>query len=435
MSQHLKKLQAGLNPSERLNQIVEHGMCIGCGLCESLATQNEIHLKLAHNGSERPISNQHSPPSHELLDQIIDTCPGTRLENIPSSLLGNSSKYDEVWGDYQSLIYAHAAEPDVRHMASTGGFLSAMALYLLESKSVDFIVHAKASTTNPSFGQATISRTRDDVLTASGSRYGPTATLKDIINVLTSAEQNSETFAFIGTPCDVSALRNLANIDQRVNERCSIMLTMVCGGFMAPAAMSEFIQNLGVNEDDIASIRYRGYGCPGPTTIKLKDDTKVERSYLDFWGEDDSAWQLPSRCKVCADGIGDAADIAAADCWEGGAPTIESSASDLGRNAVIVRSEYGQTLMDQAVAAGYLTLGKSITPADLNRFQPHQVAKKQAIWARFKGMQEANHLTPITNNLRLKRLYQQNESAKNTAEQIGTKQRVEAGKFTEMTPD
>ena len=34
----------------------------------------------------------------------------------------------------------------------------------------------------------------------------------------------------------------------------------------------------------------------------------VELDYLDMWGEDDSAWSLPFRCKVCPDGIGEAAE-------------------------------------------------------------------------------------------------------------------------------
>ena len=421
--------------SQRLSQIVEHGLCIGCGLCESLATDNSIRLQVVANGTERPVSNPQQPPSEQLLDNIVATCPGTKLAGLPPRLIDDHAQEDDVWGVWQDLFLSYSAEPEIRHMASTGGVLTALALYLLESKTVDFILHAKASTRIPSFGEATISRTREQVLAAAGSRYGPTATLKDIVNIVEQAAAQHQTFAFIGTPCDVTALRNYAKLDSRVDQHCHSMLTMVCGGFMAPTAMQQFIESLGIDYHAIEHIRYRGYGCPGPTTIRLKDGSVVTKSYLDFWGEDDSAWQLPSRCKVCADGIGDAADIAAADSWDGGAPSPASVQTDLGSNAMIVRSTVGLQLINAAISAGYLVRDAAINCDDLSRFQPHQVNKKQAVWARFKGLQEAGNLIPVTQGLRLERLYTQNSDADNQAEQAATALRVKSGKFNESPPN
>jgi coenzyme F420 hydrogenase subunit beta len=86
---------------------------------------------------------------------------------------------------------------------------------------VDFILHATESETDPSFGARHVSRTRDDLLRGAGSRYGPTATLIDIDHWLARAEEADERFAFVGTPCDVSALRNLATRDPRVDARAA----------------------------------------------------------------------------------------------------------------------------------------------------------------------------------------------------------------------
>ena len=62
--------------------------------------------------------------------------------------------------------------------------------------------------------------------------------------------------------------------------------------------------------------------------IEAKDGRVVEKDYLEFWGEDASAWSLPFRCKVCPDAIGEAADLAAADTWPGGAPKPEDLEED-----------------------------------------------------------------------------------------------------------
>ncbi len=422
-SKYLTALQQGLSPEQRLEQIVQHGMCIGCGLCESIATSAKVQMQVLLSGFDYPVAK--AALDHAAMDKITAVCPGTRVEGLPAALVDDGTQQDDVWGAWRSMYYVHSAEPDVRHQAATGGQLTALALYLLEEKRVDFILHAKAHSEHPSFGEATISRNRADVLQASGSRYGPTATLKNALEVLQMAEQAGERFAFIGTPCDVSALRNLARQDPRVDELCQYMLTMVCGGFMAPAGLKTFVGSMGIIFSDITNLRYRGYGCPGPTTITTKDGSEHSISYLDFWGEDDSKWQLPTRCKVCPDGIGDAADIAAADTWDGGAPTQHEIDTDLGRNAAVVRTARGEQLMEQAIDAGYLVRGAALTPADMNRFQPHQEAKKRAAWARFEGRKAAKAVVPDTKGLRIKRLWQQNSSEQNAAQTEGAKLRAQ----------
>ena len=425
---YLSELQNGLTPNDRLKQIVSHSMCIGCGICESIAGSQSIQMQVVDNGFERPIIK--NDLSHEIMDKIVSVCPGTQVEGLPDELF-HDVKIDPIWGAIQELYLSYSAEPEIRHLSATGGLLTGLALYLLESNTVDFILHASASKDNPSFGEAWISRTRDDVINAAGSRYGPTATLKNIVNTLETAQSNNQSFAFIGTPCDVNALRNYAKIDERVNKFCHYMLTMVCGGFMAPAGLNTFLESKGVDVSKISSIRYRGYGCPGPTTIKTTDGEVTTISYLDFWGEDDSNWHLPARCKVCPDGIGDAADIAAADTWDGGSPNATTMHDDLGSNAAIVRSQRGLQLMERAISAGYLIKGDKLTIKDMNNFQPHQVSKKLSVWSRFQGLKDANQIVPETNRLRIESLSNLNSHSENDRQRNGTRERAEKGAFTE----
>jgi len=421
-----------LTPQQRLYEIVEHGMCIGCGICESMAGSSAVTMEVAENLFERPIATDEL---NELaVDKIIAACPGARVQGLPAQLISDNAQMDLVWGAWQEIYLSYSAEPEVRHLGSTGGLLSALALYLVESGDIDFVLHAKASSSHPTFGEATISRNRADVLEAAGSRYGPTATLKDIIGVLDQAELSSERFAFIGTPCDVSALRNYAEQDPRVDQYCKLMLTMVCGGFMAPSGVQSFMESQGIDPSQVTAVRYRGNGCPGPTVISMTDGSQHEVSYLEFWGDDDSKWGLPPRCKVCPDGIGESADIAAADTWDGGSPTQELSKSDLGSNAAIVRTQRGRQLMNDAINAGYLVRADDLSPDDLNRFQPHQETKKRFTWSRFQGIQKAGNKVPSSEGLRLQKLAKLNSAEENRMAEQGAYDRVLAGKFTEATP-
>ncbi len=430
--QYLNNIQAGLSPEERLYQIVEHGMCIGCGICQSIAGKDRVQMLLVENGTERPVIKDKL--DHSIVDKIMDVCPGTRVEGLPEHEIDNDAKHDSVWGVWQEITLAYAAEPHVRYIGSTGGLMTALGLYLLESNTVDFVLHATASQTNATFGERFISRNREHILQAAGSRYGPTATLIDINSVLINANNKNETFAFMGTPCDVSALRNLARQDSSVDEHCHYMLAMVCGGFMEPEGMKDFLATFGVNYDEVTSLRYRGYGCPGPTRVETSSGQIIEKNYLDFWGEDDSAWRLPFRCKICPDGIGDATDIACSDTWDGGSPTWEGQKTDPGTNAAIARTGKGLQLMHDAEQAGYIVIEKQITPRDMDRFQLHQEHKKRTVWARFAGMKSAGNIVPHTRGLRLKTLAKKNDFRFNLQQARGAKTRIKQGKSSEATP-
>lgn len=416
-----------LSPEQRLNRISEHGLCIGCGLCQSVAGPDRVRMAVTPEGYERPVI--HGALDHETVDRIYDVCPSTRVEGLPEALVGADTTIDPVWGPYLRIVLSHAADPDVRHKASTGGVLSALAAYLLDSGRVEFILHVAAGA-NPMGGERHVSIDRAGVMQAAGSRYGPAAPLLDIGNVL----DRGRSFAFIGKPCDIAALRNLARHDPRVDELCRYMLTLVCGGYMEAKAMRRFLAGEGIKEQDVTSFRYRGHGCPGLTRIETKDGRVIEKNYLDMWGEDDTAWGLPFRCKVCPDGIGEAADIAASDTWPGGAPTWEGQEEDKGTNAVLARSAAGLELLEAAVRDGALVDGGEIGPRVMDDYQPHQVKKKLSVWSRYAGLKAAGRLVPEVARLRIADLARQRSFADNLAQARGTRQRVHEGRTSEETP-
>jgi coenzyme F420 hydrogenase subunit beta len=415
------------SPKERLDRISECGLCIGCGLCQSVAGPEVVRMAVTSGGDERPVVC--GDLDHQTVDLIYDVCPGTRVEGLPTRLIEEATHQNKIWGPYREMVMAYAADPEVRFRAATGGVLTALALYLLHSGQVDFILHVKASNERPSFGERHISRLAADVITASGSRYGPTAVLSDMESLL----ELNKPFAFVGKPCDIAALRNLARHDNRVDALVRYWLTPVCGGFMPSKDLREFLGEQGIEFQKIHSLSYRGYGCPGPTRIEMTDGQVIEKNYLDMW-EDASSWSLPFRCKICPDGIGEGADIAAADTWPGGSPTWEGQKTDKGTNAVIVRTAAGQALIKAAAAEGFLVVEDEIGPDELSDFQPHQVAKKYASWARHLGLRTSGQLAPETERLRIRELAEERKITELLLEARGTRKRVMAGKTREPAP-
>ena len=417
-----------MNATDRFYRIVEDGLCIGCGLCQSLAGSGTIRMSVTPEQTQRPVVC--GELSDAMVDRIYDVCPGTRIEGLPEALVDGNTRADLVWGHYQQLTRAYAADPEVRHRGATGGVMTALGQYLLSSQRVERIVHVKVSGTQPTFGEAHISLDAEAVLTGAGSRYGPTAPLLDMLAILDAGHS----FAFMGKPCDVTALRNLARSDPRVDALCKIMLVPVCGGYMDAQGMRNFLQREKTEFDELTEFHYRGYGCPGPTRFVTKNGRTVEKNYLDFWGEDESSWSLPFRCKVCPDGIGEAADIAAADTWPGGSPTREAQLTDLGTNAIVARTRAGRELMLAAERDGAIVIECEIDIGDLNEYQPHQVARKLAVWARYVGLANAGRLVPKVARLRIAELAKTQGIAKNLHEARGTRRRVRLDRNREPRP-
>ena len=397
-----------------LSDITENGLCIGCGICQSIAGNENISISMTEKGRLEPKENK--PLNNEIFYKIKKTCPGVIVEGLPKEAIDNKSKYDLVWGYYLSLFYAWSTDKDIRFKSSTGGLLNGLSLYLLESKKVRFILHTGTDPKQPMRSVSRYSYNKQELLNSgSCSRYGPSSPLDKFNEAL----NKNEPFAFVGKPCDISAIRQLSKIDRRVNELCKYLLTLVCGGFGEFTKSQDFIDSFNVKEEELSIFRYRGYGNPGKMYIKTNSGEEHDKEYNSFWGEE-STWRVPFRCKICPDAIGDSSDLAALDTWPGGSPVGE----DEGFNAAIIRTKKGYDLVHDARDAGYIKIGNDLKIEDINDFQPHQVSKKKAVYARHQGMKNVNRPTLNTKNLRIKELYDLNTKEFNENEAKGISSRL-----------
>ena len=405
--------------AKSIAEVVNSGLCIGCGLCESV-TNGHARMTMTPYGSLRPTSVDTLDEAHEKL--LLAACPGTvalaRAKDVKFS--------DQVWGGFISMDYAWAKEPEIRFKAATGGALTALGMHLLKSGEAKFILHVTADPKQPMRSKWVISTSADEVLQRCGSRYGPVAPLAGLIEAL----DRGLPFGIIAKPCDLGAVHALSREDRRIDKLCVLRMAMVCGGQSRLKKSQELLDEFGVEEEELTTFRYRGYGNPGLTTLETRDGRLFHKTYQELW-EDEGSWELETRCKMCPDALGEAADIVAADVWPGGGPTGE----DEGFNGIITRSETGEAFVRSASEAGALTLGKAITPREFDHFQPHQVRKKHAVHARLSGMSEAGLPVLDTDGLRLEKLGE-NLSSSQRAEQIaGIKKRVADGRIMEPLPN
>jgi coenzyme F420 hydrogenase subunit beta len=407
-----------------LEEIVEGGLCIGCGLCRSVAGPEKIQLVLTLEGRERPVAQQ--ALSAATLARINAVCPGTRVEGARPEDQSAEVMRDIVWGTAEHLAVGYARNPEVRHRGSTGGLLTALGQFLLASGRVKFILHVAASSGEPLRTERRLSFDAASVQEGAGSRYGPAAPLLDFTALL----ERAEPFALIAKPCDIGAVRNLARIDPRVDRYLAYALTFVCGGASDLTKSEEVLNEFHIRPDEISLFRYRGYGNPGPTRVETRDGRSFELTYRDMW-KDEATWRIQPRCKICPDAIGESADLAASDVWPGGSPAGENS----GFNGIIVRTQRGLELYHAALAAGAIAVeSRAVNFRDFDDFQPHQVSKKRAVWARLAGMRAAGRPVPETHNLRLEQCARLNTVAENLSEARGARRRAHEGGLGEPPP-
>ncbi len=389
-------------------EIVANDLCVGCGLCEAVS-EGRAQMVMTPDGSLRPTPvDAFSAPEEA---KIIAGCPGVVAEARSAPHL----PLDPVWGHHGSMRYAWAANPSVRFEAATAGVLTTLGQYLLHSQMAAFVLHTGADPAHPMRSRWVISETPQEVHANSGSRYGPTAPLAGIELAL----ERNEPFAVIAKPCDLGALHRLSSLDPRIDRLVVARLAMVCGGQSRLSKSRLLLEELGVEESDVSMFRYRGHGNPGPTRVETTGGEVFEIGYLQMW-EDEGTWDVETRCKVCPDALGEASDVAVADVWPGGAPTGE----DEGFSGIIVRSDYGESLVERARRDGCLVLGETISPRDFDDMQPHQVRKKVALAARYEGMADAGVAPIVTHGLRVAELGGRLSSAESATQRSGAAARM-----------
>lgn len=420
-------MTAAITDGSRFPALIEQGLCIGCGLCESIAGAANLRMTMNGEGGERPAMI--GQLDAQALQTIEAVCPGIHSEGYVHSNSGEASlpppEIHPIWGPTRWMGTGHATDPTVRFHASSGGALSALATYLLDTRAVDFILHVAASRERPTRTRQHLSFDAAQVIEGSGSRYGPAAPLTDFRAVL----DRGRPFAFIGKPCDITAIRNYAKLDPRVDQLLRYTLNFYCGGASEFGKTMDYVRRSGLAEDDVAQLRYRGDGCPGPMVIKSRSGAVFSYSYNEMW-DDENRWQLQFRCKICPDSLGDLADVTVADVWPGGRPDAEG----LGFNGFIARTLRGLELLQGAIEAGAITITEPLDYAGLELAQRSQMTKKQALTARLEAMRDAGLIVPEFSRLRLDQAAAMTDAAAHRASYDGMRERLQRGDHREPLP-
>lgn len=321
----------------KIEKIKKSGLCLGCGLCEAIATKEKCSMEINSKGFYEPVFKE--PPNKEETNAILNCCPGINVEG---------DNINTVWGNIDELSEAWATDPHVRKKASSGGVITAISIYLIESNIVDGILQVGVKENSSLHNQLKVSRTREDVINNCASRYAPALVFDRLFDLLNNS---TDCYAFIGKPCDIAGLKNFLNEFPEYKARFKYSIALFCAGMPSYTGTKKILDRSEYDEEPIA-IKYRGDGWPGMFKATYLKKPPFKMTYNESWSTILSKY-MDMRCKICADGIGMLADISVGDSWhtKDGYPDFEERD---GKSFVMMRNNEGKKLFFGALKSGYI---------------------------------------------------------------------------------
>jgi coenzyme F420 hydrogenase subunit beta len=355
-----------------IKDVVDWDLCIGCGACFFACQKGSVTLVNIESEGIRPRFEGECGSC----TACLNICPGNRVDApLPQASARKTDDGQDEFGPALEIWEGFAGDPEIRFSASSGGLITAIALYCLEREGMGSVLHTAMDESKPWTNRTVQSHDRSELLARSGSRYAPSSPCEGLRGV----KESPKPCVVIGKPCDASAVAMLSSVSPELDRKIGLNLTFFCAGTPSTRGTLDLINLLGTAPDQISSVRYRGRGWPGRFSVSSKNGTDEKSlSYQDSWGR--LSKYRPWRCHLCPDGLGSSADISCGDAWE-----RFGDASDIGRSIVIVRTERGRAILRRAIKARYVEL-EPVGPQVVIAAQENLLRRRKELFGRLLAM-------------------------------------------------
>ena len=362
-----------------INYCTTIGLCSGCGLCELVFGKDQVSMKLASNGFYRPDFKEFDEKSSK--KNFIDLCPALNMKNSDPFLFGKIEKAYIGWSN----------NSEIRFKASSGGSLSSVLIYLIDSKIVDGIIHVGRDK-NLMEARLYLSRTPNDIINNCGSLYMPTGMLNGLEDIVKEGER----YAFVGKGCDIRALKQYLSFQKNIKYTIDVFIGIMCGGIPSINATRKLLTSNNIEINNLSLLKYRGSGWPG--TFEAFDGiNKLSLSYNEAWGKHLGPTS-PLVCKVCFDGISGEADITFGDAWycnDNHYPVFDEVD---GRNLILIRSQRGKKIIEGARNDDYIVISEeNVSDETIKAMQPSQTNRRCLAISKLIGLRVIGYKYPKVN--------------------------------------
>jgi coenzyme F420-reducing hydrogenase beta subunit len=317
--------QPGKGPKELREEVLDAGLCTACGMCVGLCPYlEEMGENVAFISDCR---GEHG--------RCYAVCPrtDTDLEAL-RELYVPDRRRDFVLGPHHSIWMARARKEEVRRAAQYGGTVTALALFGIETGRIEtaLLTEWSGDPEEPYLPKPLVARTREEVLSASGSKYTASPTLKVLDGIL---KEEAAKVLVVARPCQVLALRKRMRIEDPTfpREHIALVIGLFCMWSLSYRDFRKMVEPL------TGAKHPKRIDVPKGRFVVETDEASVELDH------DSVRSHSRETCQSCYDFTSELADL-----------SVGSTEWKDDWNTLIVRSEAGRTFLEGAAEKGWIEL-------------------------------------------------------------------------------
>ena len=318
--------------ADLIKEVQEPGLCHQCGGCVAFCSAiNYGALELGADGRPR-YSNKEKCIECGICHSI---CPVIHeLDEDTKKLVSWSAPMGHIMGN----AVARAISPQVRAQATDGGVITALLLNLFDRGRIEAAIVSK--TTGPFQRRPWLALSREDIVAAAGFHFDTLPSIKHFSDAYTTyspsiaglgevAKKPLKRVAFVGTPCQINALRRMEVLGVVPSDAIKFHVGLFCAGnFQFGPEQRQRLEQMG------------NFSWTEVHKVNLKEELLIHLNSGEIRAIPLNQLNFMKRhaCRFCEDYAAEFADIS---CGGIGAPE--------GWTTVIVRSPLGREVLAKAM--------------------------------------------------------------------------------------
>ncbi len=344
-----------------MEQVVERGICTGCGACVALAKSGDARMAPTPAGTLPEFG-----ASCELPALAWTSCPGKGID-YPALYTSQYGSLPEDWrvGHIHRLWTGHATDPRIRRSGASGGAISAVLIHLLETGRIDAAILVKQDLPTPGQASWFIARNREEILSCAQSVYIPVSVLDSLPALLPG-----ERYAITCLPEQSAALRVLQHSGHPPASQIEYILGPYTGTALEKQAIRSLLRANKVSDDDpVTSLQWRAGEWPGHLEIHTASGREIrsKKVYYNFL----IPFYITRTSLQSMDFANEFTDLSVGDAWS---PKFESLG--LGFSVIASRSAKMTAILGEMRERNHLTL-EAADPLEAAAMHGHMIDFKK----------------------------------------------------------
>lgn len=322
-------------------EVVHKGICMYCGACIASCP---IDI-LFHSDNEEPIMRG----TCAACQVCYYSCPRIELPvaEIERRVFGRERSPEEaILGIHIGSYSVRAKDTDILRRAQDGGAVSALLLYALEKKIIDYALVSGYTSQQPWKPGPMVARTKQELVGSAGSEYSPGGQVGGMAEIAVPnrsvVDYQEERMALVGLPCELQGFWRMNShwiAAPKLGRNMVFTVGLFCSKvFDYQKMMVEYVQGArGVDLRTVTKVNIKKNRMLIYTGDRLAIDEPVEVI----------AHAAREECNICVDYSAELADIA-----------VGAIGSGSGWSTVLTRTPRGEDILGGAIEAGYVEAKK-----------------------------------------------------------------------------